>query len=94
MNKKDTDTDESLLSLRMPKLKTGQIRRCQELERLGRYVEAIRNPTKCFFIDWVAKNNSFASKRDLAMSKIINFLFLFSQISVGKSRLGRLNQYC
>ena len=46
-----------------------------------------------FFINGIIKNNSFVSKQDLAMSKKINFLLVFSQPSIGRSQLGWLNQY-
>ena len=83
--------DKSFLNLRTLTVKTGQIRRCQKLEKLGRHVVAMRNP-RCFSIDRLLKNHSFTSERDWAMSKKVNFLLLFSQVSIGWSRL-ELNWY-
>ena len=51
----------------MPMLKAGQIRCCQELEKLGRHVVDKYKPHSVFLIDCVLKIDSFVSKRDLAM---------------------------
>ena len=64
-------------------MRTEQIRGCQGCEKLGRCVVAMRNSTQCIFINCVLKNDGFVSERDLAMSKNINCLLLFSQLSFG-----------
>ena len=55
-------------------MKTRQIGRCQK------HVEAMRNLIAFFLIDFLLKNGSFVSERDLAMSNNIQFLLLFSKL--------------
>ena len=67
-------------------MKTWQIGRCQELDKFGRYFVNVRNPPSpimFILVNCVLKNDSFLSERDLAMSKMIIFLLLFSQLSIG-----------
>ena len=48
-------------------VKTGQIKRSQEIEKLVRDVVAKCNLTQAFLIHFVPKNNSFDLERDLNM---------------------------
>ena len=57
-------------------MKTWQIGRSQELDKFGRHFVNVRNPhfpIIFILVDYVLKNDSFLSERDLAMSKMINF---------------------
>ena len=66
-------------------MKPWQIGRCQELDKFGRYFVNVRNPPSpimFILVDCVLKNDSFLSERDLAV-KMITFLLLFSQLSIG-----------
>ena len=59
-------------------MKTGQIKRCQEFNKLGRHELAMRNPPIIFFDRLrVKKNDSVTSERELAMSKILTFYCWF-----------------
>ena len=60
--------------------KTEQIRRFQGLKIPGRHVVVMCNPIMFFLIDRVSKNDSFVSKKDLAMLKNLNILLMFSLI--------------
>ena len=53
------------------------------LEKLGRHVAAVQNPKKFVLIDFLLKKDSYISEQHLTMSKTIDFLLLFSQLSIG-----------
>ena len=48
-------------------MKTGQIKRCQGLEKLRGMWWLCATTAEDFFVNCISKNDSFVSKRDLAM---------------------------
>ena len=77
---------EQFVRIRTTLVKTWQIGRCQELDKFGRHFVNVCNlhfPIMFILFDCVLMNDSFFSERDLAMPKMINFLLLFSQLSIG-----------
>ena len=63
-------------------VKTEQVRSCQGLEKIRRNVAAMCNPHNVFFNRLRFKEHWFVLERDLAMSKNINFILLFSQLYI------------
>ena len=60
-------TDKRLLSSRAPMMKTGQIRRCQVLDKLGDTQWVCTAPENIFSYQLRFKNNSFVLERGFAM---------------------------
>ena len=75
--------DVSLLSLSTPMVKTGKIRCCQGLDKIGGHVVAMSYPHNTFLLYFLSTNGSFVLERELCMSKNINILFMFSQLFIG-----------
>ena len=66
-------TNKSLLNLRTSMLNIGLIRPSQKLEKLGIHVDP-----SVFYQLHFKKNDSFVSEQDLAMSKTVKLLLVFS----------------
>ena len=56
------------------------------------HVVGTLNPPQMFFYQWPFKNDSFVSKRDLAIRENINFLLLFLHLLV-EAGLAGINNY-